>query len=195
MLLLASSSPYRLALLRQAGISCTPLAPDVDEAAIQASTPRRLAMARAHAKARSTWKLALKAGMPRDSLLVVGADQVVHMDGRVFGKPVDASAHLDMLRAFRGRSHALTTGVVILGEGRGRRFQVTSRVHMRADLSEEELVSYVNGGEGRGCAGGYQVEQRGILLFDRVEGDWTNIVGLPIPRLVTALRDLGHRPG
>lgn len=200
MIVLASTSPWRAALLRDAGIHVTLAEPAVDESAIGGTDPGAVARARAVAKAQAVahrWT-ALPAG---GRCIVVGADQVVHLDGRRFDKPTSEEDQVSMLRDLRGRRHALTTAVCLhevsagVERARVRSFGVTSHLTMRPDLDDREIRAYAASGEGRGCAGGYQVEARGILLFSRIEGDWTNIVGLPLPRLVTELRRWGWRPG
>lgn len=144
---------------------------------------RGLALAKARLVARS-----------EPSSVVIGADQVAHMDGEVFGKPADADDHFARLRAMRGRSHALVTGVAVIAPDNERVFHETSIIWMRADVTDAELAAYVRSGEGAGCAAGYQAEHLGAQLIERVEGDWFNVIGLPIYRLVTVLRELGWRP-
>lgn len=185
-LLLASTSPWRLALLRDAGISCEAVSPEVDEEAITSADPVRLAVARACAKA-------LAVARRHTDALVIGADQVAHLDGAPFGKPADASEWRARLRALRGRAHLLSTGVA-LAEGEDvETFVVTSTVRFRADLSDQELDLYVALGEAAGCAGGYQVERRGAWLVESVEGDWWNVIGLPVLPLIGRLRARGLR--
>jgi septum formation protein len=86
----------------------------------------------------------------------------------------------------------LATAVTLLGPERVE-FVERTYLTMRADLSDDELERYVATGEGRQCAGGYQVEALGVLLFSQIEGCWTNVLGLPMPALVTALRSQGWR--
>lgn len=188
-LVLASTSRWRAQLLEDAGIPCRALAPGVDEAAITAGSATALAAARAAAKAEAVAPLAPEA-------VVLGADQVAHLDGEAFGKPADAADWLARLRALRGRTHTLSTAVCLLGGGLRQERVVHSRVRFRADLADAELQAYVALGEAAGCAGGYMVERRGAWLIEAVEGDWTNVVGLPIFAVVEALRARGWRmPG
>ncbi len=185
-LLLASTSPWRLQLLRDAGIPCEAVSPEVDESSVVASDPSMMAVARAHAKA-----LDVARRSPR--CLVVGADQVAHLDGEAFGKPLDEDDWLARLRALRGRTHLLSTGVAIAEGEEVETFVVTTAVRFRADLDDDELVDYVALGEAAGCAGGYQVERRGAWLIEAVEGDWWNVIGLPLLPLITRLRARGFR--
>jgi septum formation protein len=184
---LASGSRWRRGLLADAGIPCDAVAPDVDEGLILGESPVVTARLRARAKAS-----AVAAGHP--GALVVGADQVVHLDGERFDKPVDAADQLRMLRALRGRTHDLTTAVCCVGPGAASTaFEVTSRVRFRADVTDTELDAYVATGEAAGCAGGYMVERRGAWLVAAVDGDWTNVVGLPVFALIDHLRGRGWR--
>ncbi|MCB9743041.1 MAG: septum formation protein Maf [Alphaproteobacteria bacterium] len=185
-IVLASGSPWRRALLRDVGIPCDAVEPGVDESSISPVDPSERALARALAKARKVQHLHPRA-------LVIGADQVAHLDGEVFGKPLDADDHLERLRRIRGRAHDLITGVVVIWQGEEHHFCETTRVHVRADLSEAELAAYVADGEGAGCAAGYQAERLGAQLIERIEGDWFNVIGLPVYRLLTLLRQLGWR--
>ena len=185
-LVLASTSPWRLQLLRDAGIPCAPADPAVDEEAIEAANPAALAAARARAKA--------DAVAPRfPHALVLGADQVAHLDGVAFGKPRGERDWLARLRSLRGRTHTLTTAFCLVGPGGRQERSVDSRVRFRADLDDAELEAYVALGEAAGCAGGYMVERRGAWLIERVDGDWTNVVGLPVFAVVAALRERGWR--
>jgi len=186
-LVLASASPWRLELLRSAGLDVRGVAADVDEAAIQEVDPRQTAMARARAKAEA---VGARVG---SAALVVGADQVAHLDGESFGKPTDDASWLARLKQLRGQVHTLSTGVALLHQGACTTFAVDSRVRFRADLRDDELEAYVAHGEARGCAGGYMAEGRGAWLLEHVEGDWNNVIGLPLFALLGELRLRGFR--
>ena len=185
-LLLASTSSWRLQLLEAVGIPCTAVDPGVNEEAIQHSDPDELARARALAKAMAVVSL-------HPQGWIVGADQVAHMDGRAFGKPGDRNEWRERLQALRGRTHRLTTGVAVLSPVGRRVFSVCTEVIFRSDLEDREIEAYMDMGEARGCAGGYMVERRGAWLVERCEGDWCNVIGLPVLHLVTELRAMGWR--
>jgi septum formation protein len=188
-LVLASASTWRLGLLTAAGIPARAVPAPIDEQAIQRADPVALAQARAMAKA-----LAVAALCPGS--WVVGADQVVHLDGASIGKPRDPADWLGRLRALRGRTHALTTAVALVApDGGVEAFEEHSAVRFRADLSDEDLLAYVSFGEAAGCAGGYMVEGRGAWLVEAVGGDWSNVVGLPVFSLIGRLRARGWRLG
>lgn len=195
-LLLASTSPWRLTLLRDAGIPCEAVSPTIDERDVVAPDPVELAVARAVEKSRDVARRSPGA-------LVIGADQVAHLDGEAFGKPSDAEDWLARLKQLRGRAHLLSTGVALCqhGDDAGgepgvealETFVVTTEVRFRADLSDEELEDYVRLGEAAGCAGGYQVERRGAWMIEAVDGDWWNVIGLPVLPLIARLRARGWR--
>lgn len=192
---LASTSPWRRRLLQAAGVRVEVEAPGTDERAVDLPDPVALARELARRKA-----LAVAERHPGD--WVIGSDQV-GFDPRVgepFGKPEDPDDHLMRLRALVGRPHVLVTGVALIRVGvdgavEEEVFDERTTLHVRADLSEDELRAYVATGEGSGCAGGYAVEGLGAFLFDRIDGDWFNVVGLPLLGLMSALRRRGWRFG
>lgn len=186
-LLLASQSPARTALLRAAGIPVEAIAPGVDEARIQAPHPAELARARARAKAEAVASI-------RPDAWVIGADQVAWLGSEVFGKPTDPEDHRRRLRSLVGRVHMLTTATCLCGPDGLSSWETNTALKFRSDLSEEEIDAYVATGEGSGCAGGYAAEGLGAQLLERVDGDWFNVLGLPVLELVTMLRQRGWRP-
>lgn len=192
---LASGSRWRQELLGRCGLRCRAVPPEVDEGAILAEDPRRTAMARARAKAVEVAGRAPQA-------LVIGADQVLWTEGEgsgvAIGKPQDESDHLARLQGLRGRRHQLCTAVYIEAPpwlGGSEQFDVLTGVRMRPDLSDEELLAYIQWGEASGCAGGYMVEGRGAWLVEGLEGDFQNVIGLPVFELIGRLRARGFRLG
>lgn len=130
------------------------------------------------------------------AVIVIGADQVAHLDGEAFGKPVDPDDHRARLRALRGRTHVLSTGVSFRGPGavalgRAADFVEHTSIHFRADVTDAEINAYVASGDGSGCAGGYRAEGPGAWLIARVEGDWSNVIGLPVFGVLDRLRRCG----
>lgn len=193
-LILASTSAWRREMLHHAGISVECAASGVDERALaphgdRAAHPAGVALRLAEAKAD-----AVAARWP--GRWVLGADQVASDGEALFGKPDDPDDHLRRLRALRGRTHTLTTAWALWSPAGARRsgFEETS-LRMRHDVDDDELRAYVASGEGSGCAGGYAIERRGAFLFDRIDGDWFNIVGLPLFAVMGALRAEGWRHG
>jgi septum formation protein len=175
-------------MLESAGLAVTCVDPGVDEDALVEVDPVRRASRLAAAKAEAV-------AVGREHQWVIGADQVVHLHGEVFGKPRDPADHLARLRSMRGRHHELVTGWALRGPGAPGDGVVVTTMRVRADLTDQELSDYVATGEGAGCAGGYMAEAQGAFLFEAVDGDWFNIVGLPLFELMTALRARGWRCG
>jgi septum formation protein len=188
-LVLASTSRWRRDLLSAAGLTVRAVDPGVDEASIVGEDPVETARLRAAEKAR-------RVAEKYPDAVVIGADQVIHIDGERLGKPKSASDHVAQLRRLRGRIHQLTTAVA-LADGDGIEvFHVDTEVRFRADLTDDEIAAYVASGEARGCAGGYMVERRGAWLVESLNGDWSNVVGLPVLHLIARLRARGFRlPG
>ena len=115
----------------------------------------------------------------------------------VMDKPKSSTEWLSRLQTMRGRSHKLSTAVCLMGRGASdednvlREFVETTRVYFRSDLKDDALQAYVDFGEARNCAGGYMMEQRGAWLIEKIEGDWQNVIGLPIFPLLAHLKELG----
>ncbi len=128
---------------------------------------------------------------------VVGADQVVFdpVAREPWGKPPHAEAHRARLAHLRGRRHDLVTGLALVRPGGTDVAHALSSLWMRSDVTDDEIAAYVACGEGTWCAGGYAVEGLGSFLFERIEGDYTNVLGLPMPTLYGLLRAAGWRFG
>jgi len=188
-IVLASTSSARKRLLTEAGWSFEAVPSRIDEG-IDVDDPVELVRTLAVRKARAV-------AAQRPDAWVIGADQVVYDPGarEPWGKPPSDTAHLARLQHLRGRRHELVTGVALVRPEGVAVAHATSALEMRADVSDEELEAYVACGEGRHCAGGYAVEGRGAFLFERIDGDYTNVLGLPMPTLYGLLRDAGWRFG
>ncbi len=188
-LILASTSPIRRQMLEDAGIPHRAVASGVDETPPAGMTD---------AVDLVTWLALQKASAvahEHPDSWVLGADQLAHpieASDSFFGKPRDPADHLARLQSMRGRQHVLVTGFALLGP-EGQRDVGCHRtvMHVRADLSDEELRAYVDTGEGSGCAAGYAAEGRGAFLFERIEGDFFNVLGLPLLEVITVLRERG----
>lgn len=195
-LVLASTSPIRAELLRNAGLTFEVMAPRVDEEALrealvaEGASPRDLADALAEHKA-------LKVAARFPEALVLGCDQVLDLDGQALGKPRDAVEARGRLLALRGRAHRLWTGAVLYDRGAPVwRHVEEARLTMRA-FSEAWLESYLEQAtwELTGTSGGYAIEGQGIRLFERIEGDHFAILGLPLLPLLTAMSRRGDIAG
>ena len=188
-LILASTSPARRMLLSRLGLEVRCEAPGVDESADVPAHPRARALLLATRKA-----AAVAARFPDSTVL--GADQVAWDGIAAFGKPSDPDDHYRRLVSLRGRDHWLFTGFAIVApDGATHTGCDTTRLRMRGDLTDDELRAYVASGEGSGCAGGYAVEGQGGWLFEDIDGDYDNVLGLPVRRALSVLRELGFRLG
>lgn len=190
---LASQSPRRRQLLEAAGFSLTIVPADIDETRLEGETPSHLVERLACQKAEGT-RLALADKATDDVLLA--ADTIVWTeDGDVLGKPADEQAACATLRELSGSTHHVSTGVCLMQLDRAatavatRSFVETTRVSF-FDLTDEEIRAYVASGEPMDKAGAYGIQGRGRLLVSGIEGDWANVVGLPVARVVRELEAL-----
>jgi septum formation protein len=190
-LLLASASPFRRKMLEAAGVPFRVVPAEVDESALKRSlagkvAPEGLAEALAAAKAE-----AVSGKFPAD--LVIGADQVLALGDETFGKPHDLIAARAQLERLRGRTHRLLSAVALARGGRVVWSKVDTASLTVRELSAAFLDEYLArcGERLLGIVGAYEIEGLGIQLFDRVEGDYFTIVGLPLLPLLAELRARG----
>jgi nucleoside triphosphate pyrophosphatase len=203
MLVLASASPRRQELLRNAGISFTAQPADIDETPLPREAPHHCAERLAQEKAVTVWRM-----RPQD--LVLGADTIVVVDATILGKPVDREDAARMLRLLSGRVHRVITGVCVVQTVASRQLPVASEGHagpsaqpsqtfgvLRTEnrevvtasettlvtmneLSEDEIRGYVASSEPMDKAGAYAIQGRASRWIPRIEGDYSNVVGLPV---------------
>jgi septum formation protein len=193
-LILASGSPRRRELLARLEVPFEVRPSGIEERLTPGIPAATLAMALARAKARDVGDR-LRAANEAPALLL-GADTLVVLDERALGKPASHDEARAMLRALRGRAHEVVTAVVVrleVGEGREAAAAVTSQVLMRA-YTDREIDDYVATGEPDDKAGAYAVQGDGAHLVTRVEGCYTNVVGLPLKTTARLLRTFGLTP-
>jgi nucleoside triphosphate pyrophosphatase len=182
-LVLASRSPQRRAILEQLGVPFVARPADVVEE--DAGAPAAVAQENALRKA-------LAAGAGEDEI-VLGVDTLVATDLEIWGKPPDADAARETLRRLSGRTHVVVSGIALLrANGDVTAATASTEVTFRA-LDDALLDWYVARGEWHGRAGGYAIQGRGAALVERIEGDYLNVVGLPLATLIDvwpALLDL-----
>lgn len=184
-IILASNSPRRRELLAQIGIrDFQILSPDVDEAVEPGLSPARMVEALSLRKAQAA------AGRAGADDLILAADTVVALDGRVLGKPRDQEEAFAMLSALSGREHRVYTGVTVLRGGQAATEHEETAVAFRA-LSPEEIRDYIATGEPMDKAGAYGIQGVGALLVQGIRGDYCNVVGLPLFRLGRMLSGFG----
>src|SRR5215475_1754329 len=179
-IVLASASPRRRQLLAQLGVRFEVRPADLDE------TPLPGEDARAHVERLA---IAKAAAVAEPGEVVLAADTTVELDGRIFGKPIDAGHALDMLRLLRGRTHHVYTGVALLAGRVMRSTVVTSGVRL-ADADDELLAWYVTTGESADKAGAYALQGAGALLVAEIHGSPTNVIGLPLHEVHRLLASL-----
>ncbi len=186
-LLLASASPRRAELLRTAGIPFVCEPSRAGELPVGSRPPEALAVENARRKASE-----VSARFP--GRLTLGADTVVVLDGHTLGKPTDRDDAARMLRALSGRTHEVMTGVCLTDGKTVRTDLCVTRVRFR-ELGGDRIARYVATGECDDKAGAYGIQGRGGLLVEGIEGDYFNVVGLPLCRIDKMLDDfLVHRP-
>ena len=171
-LILASRSPQRRALLEQLGIPFEVVEPDFEE--IDGTSP----LDRAVGKARSVPCV--------DERPVLGVDTEVLLDGALLGKPANATEAEEMLERLGGRTHEVVAGLCLRTLGWEEQQTEVTRVTFRS-LTPRDLAHYVASGEWEGRAGGYAIQGLGASLVERIDGDYSNIVGLPVTKLVGLL--------
>ena len=173
-LILASGSPRRRDLLEQAGLTFRVIPSTLDESSVRVSPPENHVRVLANAKAMEIAELYPKSW-------VIGADTLVLMGDAVLGKPDSAARARQMLNALSGRTHRVLTGYCICCKGAGRSFSETVETKVLfKTVSEGEIDWYINTSEPYDKAGGYAVQGLGTFLVKRIEGSYTNVVGLPV---------------
>ena len=186
-LVLASRSPRRLALLEQVGLTCTTIDPAVDESAMPGERPDTLVERLARDKARAG-----RARVPAPAV-VLAADTTVTIDGHALGKPADEAEALAMLERLSGREHIVYTGIAVVAEGGIDSRTVATRVGLRATTPAERRA-YWTSGEPAGKAGAYAIQGLGAMFVERLEGSYSNVVGLPLFETVALLQHAGIDP-
>jgi len=184
-LVLASRSPQRTAILTQLGVPFTIRPADVDE--LSAGDPVAVAAANARRKALTVPRAAHET--------ILGVDTLVTLDGAIFGKPRDEDEAAATLALLAGRTHVVVSGLSLVHDRRpeGEPADVNAVAETSVTfrpLSDAQIAAYVATGEWRGRAGGYAIQERGGALVRAIEGDYLNVVGLPVAALLDLRPDL-----
>ena len=182
-IVLASGSPRRQELLRRMGIDTfTVRVPQVEEAFPAGLTPQETVEYISREKSLA---------VPSDAEeIVITADTMVFLDDKKLGKPADEAEALAMLNALQGRHHTVCTGVTVRQGQRALTRAQTTDVYFRR-ATEKELRAYIAGGEPMDKAGAYGVQGQGALLVERIDGDFFNVMGLPVVLLSEMLKEFG----
>ncbi len=182
-LILASSSPRRVELLSRLTTDFVSIPSHVDEASSAPPAQRVVALARA--KAVEVAK--------RHRGVIIGADTIVVLDGKIMGKPSSRTAARKMLEALSGRTHLVLTGLCVMSTftGEVREAHEETEVRFRA-LFAEEIEWYLNTDEYVDKAGGYAIQGKGAIFVEGINGDYFNVMGLPLCKLYLMLREIGY---
>ena len=195
-IILASSSPRRRELMRQIGLDFEVKVSDVEER-VTSTVPAEVVMELSKQKAEAVAEQALteaSANSEKAAILIIGADTIVVCDGRILGKPKDAAAAEHMLSLLSGRAHEVYTGVAFVwwdvceaGERRVHTFYECTKVHF-APMTAEEIAEYVATGDPLDKAGAYGIQGFCARYITGIEGDYNNVVGLPVGRVYQELK-------
>ena len=177
-LILASTSPRRAELLKSAGLVFEVIRPDADEKLHAGETPVEYAVRTAREKAESH--------SVSPGAVILGADTVVVAEGWILGKPADDNDARVMLRLLSGKMHEVITGVCLRSAKKTVCFHVATSVLFR-DLSEEEIAAYVATGDPLDKAGAYAIQNGAASMVRRIDGSYSNVVGLPLCEVIEAL--------
>jgi septum formation protein len=180
MIILASKSPRREQLLKEAGIEFVICPSDIDEEIDSNLSPEEIVMDLAKQKA-----LAVSMKYPKD--VVIGADTIVVLQKKILGKPKDQEDAYQMLKILSGVTHQVFTGVTLVTEGKIETFLSESKVTMKP-FSHERILKYVESLEPMDKAGAYAIQGLGGELVEKYEGDFFTIMGLPISQLLLKLK-------
>ena len=184
-IVLASGSPRRRELLELIGFEGFKIIPDDSEESVpQGLGPELTVSEIALQKAKNVSHFC------GDDDIIIAADTLVYIDGRPMGKPKDAADAVSMLRELSGRMHSVYTGLVLLKGDRHASDVVKTDVFFR-DIPDSEIFAYVESGEPLDKAGAYGAQGRGSVFVERVEGEFFNVMGLPLCRLSVMLREFG----
>lgn len=180
-IILASASPRRKELLSTAGIEFTVKVADVEEKIDDGLTPAEVVRSLALQKAQAV-------ADKNPEAIVIGADTIVVLDDVILGKPQSEENAVEMLTSLSGRSHTVYTGVALIKGDKVRNFCEATQVEFY-DLTKEDIDSYVATKDCMDKAGAYGIQTNGCVLIRKIDGDYFNVVGLPVSKVYRELRD------
>jgi septum formation protein len=184
--ILASGSPQRRAILEQLGVAFSVVVTGVDE--LTAGRPEEVAIENACRKARAA-AAGQRASSGDSKDVVLGVDTLVALGERLYGKPADRQDAAATLAALGGRSHRVVSGICLIESDGERTAAAVTQVSFRP-MSEAAIDWYLDAGEWQGRAGGYAIQGRGAALVESIQGDYLNVVGLPVATLLDLLPSL-----
>lgn len=191
---LASSSPRRRELIKNLGLPFEICPSDAEETLKEGLGFGETVMRLSRLKAKDVYEKYYK---EENSVFILGADTIVVLDNNILGKPKDKEDAFRMLRSLRGRSHTVYTGMCLIikkGEKEDKVKSVSlfdkTQVYM-ANITDKEIISYIESGEPMDKAGSYGIQKRGSLFIERIEGNYNTVVGLNTSRLYRAMKENG----
>ena len=195
-IILASSSPRRRELMAQAGFAFEVLVSEADET-IETETPGEMVEVLSERKAAAVAEEIKRQGFAEDSVLLVGADTMVAIDGKKLGKPKDEKGAEEMLEELSGRTHQVYTGVTLIRLKKAENGSILQESRTFSEgtdvsfypLTKEEIRSYIATGEPMDKAGAYGIQGKAAVFVKEIKGDYNNVVGLPIARLYQELKN------
>ncbi len=194
-IILASSSPRRKELLTLAGIEFEIKIPDIDESLVAKESPQAMVKRLSYEKAQEVWRNFLK---PSESAVILAADTtVVTLKKEILGKPKNNKEAIEMIENLQGRPHRVYTGYAILevvkGELRNKIVRlVETKVHIQK-MNRKDIQGYVAKGESLDKAGAYAAQGYGMAIIEKIDGSYTNVVGLPVAEVISDLRKIGWK--
>ena len=189
-IILASTSIYRKQLLEKIDLPFECVKPEVDESAYKNKLyqPKEIAEKLSALKANTVLE-------SNPEAIVIGSDQVIHLDGETFSKPKTIEKAIEQLKKMRGKSHELISGVTITTKDKSVTFSHSTFLTLREDLLDSEIEYYVKKEKPLFCAGSYMIENLGIALFSEIKTtDFNSIIGLPLIDLITHLKEFDIHP-
>ncbi|MBQ9748677.1 MAG: septum formation protein Maf [Clostridia bacterium] len=187
-IVLASASPRRSEILTSLGVRFRTVVSDADESAPAGLTAAEFVMHTAHQKCESVLNMLRENGTLRKNTLIIACDTVVVYSGMIIGKPKDEAHAILTLGMLSDSWHSVWSGLAVYYKGRISCRAARTDVKFR-DISEEEIMAYVETREPMGKAGSYAIQMRGAAFVERIEGEYNNVVGLPVAELLSLLRE------
>ncbi len=184
-IILASSSPFRKKLLEQTGLTFEPMPPNYKEDISISQSPEDVVKTLSEGKASNVAKSI------NENAVIIGSDQVFVFEGKIYGKAKDISEAKKRLKMLSGGHHRLVTGLCVINTESKvtKTISDTVKIYMR-NLNDSEIDNYLSTGEWKGVAGSYRIEGKGVALIEKIEGDYFSVIGLPIFKLLTMLREM-----
>lgn len=188
-IILASSSPRRKQLLEQTRINFEVDPSNYEEDMSYSNDPHELAKFLSLKKAQEVSQ------RRKEEAIIIGADSIISCNGKIYGKPHTQERAKEMLTAMSGKTHEVITGYTLINTKTNQTISNSkaTKVFFK-NLKEEEINSYIATGEPLDKAGAYAIQEKGAFLVDKIEGDYNNVVGLPISDVISALEDLSSLP-